>query len=53
MIYGTASYYSHLRFEPPSDSGQASEIGARRPTEGTYLAGIDAALAGRAGGAPA
>jgi ferredoxin len=53
MIYGTASYYSHLRFEPPSDVGQASEIGARRPTEGTYLAGIDAALAGRANGARA
>ena len=53
MIYGTASYYGHLRFEPPSDTAQASEIGARRPTEGTYLAGIDAALAGRANGARA
>ncbi len=52
MIYGTASYYSHLRFEPPGDAGQASEIAARRPPEGAYLAGLDAALAGRAAGRP-
>jgi len=52
MIYGTASYYSHLRFEPPGDAGQASEMAARRPLEGAYLAGLDAALAGGAGGRP-
>ena len=47
MIYGTASYYGHLRFERPGDSGQAVEIAGRRPAENTYLAGFDAALAGR------
>jgi ferredoxin len=49
MIYGTASYYRHLRFEPPADVTQASEIADRRPTEGTYLAGLEASLAGWAG----
>src|SRR5919107_5572815 len=29
MIYGTASYYAHLRFEPPSAAHQAAEIEAR------------------------
>jgi hypothetical protein len=46
MIYGTASYYRHLRFEPPSDETQAAEVADRRATEGTYLAGLDAALGG-------
>jgi ferredoxin len=46
MIYGTASYYSHLRFEPPADTGQVSEVTDRRPPERAYLAGLDAALAG-------
>ena len=27
MIYGTASYYRHLRFEPPSDDEQAAGAG--------------------------
>ena len=49
MIYGTASYYRHLRFESPADSGQAAAIGERRPTESTFLSGLDAALAGRSG----
>ncbi|HET9522004.1 MAG TPA: NAD(P)H-dependent oxidoreductase subunit E [Candidatus Limnocylindrales bacterium] len=53
MIYGTASYYRHLRFEPPDDAIQASALDARRPAEGTYLAGLDAALAGQARGAQA
>jgi ferredoxin len=51
MIYGTASYYSHLRFEPPADAVQASEIAGRRPAERTYLAGLEAALAGGAAAA--
>jgi len=49
MIYGTASFYRHLRFEPPSDTTQASEIADRRPTEGSYLAGLEASLAGGSG----
>ncbi|MFL5726976.1 MAG: NAD(P)H-dependent oxidoreductase subunit E [Chloroflexota bacterium] len=51
MIYGTASYYRHLRFEPPDDGRQAAELAARRPSETTYLQGLEAALAGGAGGA--
>jgi ferredoxin len=46
MIYGTATFYSHLRFEKPDDVVQASATTARRPAEADYLAGLDAALAG-------
>jgi ferredoxin len=50
MIYGTASYYRHLRFEPPADAVQAAAIEARRPTEDAYLTRLGASLDGRAGG---
>jgi hypothetical protein len=46
MIYGTATYYGHLRFEPPSDTVQAEAMTARRPPESAYLAGLNGALAG-------
>jgi hypothetical protein len=49
MIYGTATYYGHLRMEPPSDAAQASAIADRLPTELTFLAGLDASLAGGSG----
>ena len=49
MIYGTASYYRHLRFEAPGDETQSAAIDARRPAEATYLAGLEAALAGSGG----
>jgi NADH:ubiquinone oxidoreductase subunit E len=55
MIYGTASYYSHLRFEP----AEAAAVDAHRPPEATYLGALDTALAGararrtRAAGKPA
>ena len=49
MIYGTATYYQHLRMEPPGDAAQASAIADRRPTELTFLAGLDASLAGGSG----
>jgi len=45
MIYGTASYYRHLRFEPP-----AATVTALRPAESAYLASLGASLEGRAGG---
>jgi hypothetical protein len=51
QIYGTATYYRHLRFEAPGDEVQAAAIAARRPAESSYLAGLDAALAGSASGA--
>ena len=51
-IYGTATYYGHFRFEPPAATDQAAAVARHRPTEATYLAALDAALAG-GGGAPA
>ena len=50
MIYGTASYYGHLRFEPPTATDQASAVEAHRPAESTYIASLGAALEG--GGRP-
>jgi hypothetical protein len=47
-IYGTASYYSHLRFEPAADAAQASAVDANRPPEASYLAALNASLGGTA-----
>jgi ferredoxin len=44
MIYGTASYYRHLRFEPPSVTGAAPAGEAHRVAETTYRDALDAAL---------
>jgi ferredoxin len=50
-IYGTATYYAHLRFEPPSSTVQAAAVADHRPPESSYLAALDAALRGdRVGG---
>jgi hypothetical protein len=46
MIYGSATYYAHLRFEPPAATEQAAAVAAHRPTESTYLAALDASLSG-------
>ena len=51
MIYGTATYYSHLRFEPAEATHQAAAVDAHRPPEATYLAALDAALGGTPGDA--
>ena len=49
MIYGTASFYRHLRFEPPAaEPLGAATANERAGREATYLAGLDAALAGTA-----
>jgi ferredoxin len=48
MVYGTASYYGHLRFEPPTDRVQAAAVAQHRPGEGAYLAALDGALGGGA-----
>jgi hypothetical protein len=50
MIYGTASYYAHLRFEPPTATDQAAAVEDHRPAESTYIAALGAALEG--GGRP-
>jgi ferredoxin len=44
MIYGTATYYSHLRFEPVEASAQAAALDARRPSETSYLAALETSL---------
>ena len=49
MIYGTASFYSHLRFEPAEATRQAVAMDAHRPAEGSYLTALDAALGGPPG----
>jgi ferredoxin len=52
MIYGTASYYRHLRFEPPTGSGTAlagQTADARATREVAFLAGLDASLGGSSG----
>lgn len=49
-IYGTASYYGHLRFEPPGAKEQAAEVRARRATDEGYLEKLGASLGGRPGG---
>jgi ferredoxin len=46
MIYGTASYYAHLRFEPSTATEQAAAVEAHRPPEAAYLSALDASLAG-------
>jgi hypothetical protein len=52
FIYGTASYYSHLRFEPPTATVQAAAVDAHRPSEMSYLSALEASLAGGAGRTP-
>jgi ferredoxin len=45
-IYGTASFYGHLRFESPEAGAQVAAMAARRPGEGTYLDALAASLNG-------
>jgi ferredoxin len=47
FIYGTATYYAHLRFEPPTDKTQVAAVTAQRPGDGAYVADLDAALRGK------
>lgn len=53
MIYGTASYYAHLRFEPAAATDQAAAVAAHRPPEASYLTALDAALSRPSGPASA
>ncbi|MEO5703557.1 MAG: NAD(P)H-dependent oxidoreductase subunit E [Candidatus Limnocylindrales bacterium] len=48
-IYGAASFYGHLRFEPPSARAQAKEVRARRATDDGYLEALGASLGGGKG----
>jgi hypothetical protein len=47
MIYGTASYYRHLRFEAPGATAQTAALAERRPGDSAYGAALDAALSGK------
>jgi ferredoxin len=47
MLYGTASYYDHLRLEPPSLAGTGVARSSHRPNEADYRSALDASLAGR------
>lgn len=53
LIYGTASYYSNLRFEAPDAAAQTKALEARRPTDAAYLDRLSDSLGGKgvAGGA--
>jgi ferredoxin len=51
MIYGTASYYRHLRFEPPGDRDAAPAGEAHRAAESDYRAALEASLGFGRGGA--
>lgn len=44
MIYGTATYYRHLRFEPPAVAAAAPAGEAHRAAEAGYRAALDASL---------
>ncbi|HKQ17843.1 MAG TPA: NAD(P)H-dependent oxidoreductase subunit E, partial [Solirubrobacterales bacterium] len=46
IIYGTASYYGHLRFEPPTATDQVAAVDRHRPAESAYMAALGAALEG-------
>ncbi len=53
-IYGTATFYAHLRFEPAASLEQAKAVDEHRPPEAAYLAALGAALDGdKRPGAPA
>ncbi|HUQ44827.1 MAG TPA: NAD(P)H-dependent oxidoreductase subunit E [Candidatus Limnocylindria bacterium] len=43
-IYGVASFYRHLRFEPPTATAQASAMSGRRPSDAAYLDALGASL---------
>ena len=49
MVYGTATFYGHLRFEPPIAAGGPVGVGARRPTDDGYVAALGASLGGGGG----
>ena len=44
MIYGTASYYRHLRFEPPAITAAPAAGEAHRAVEAGYRSALDASL---------
>jgi ferredoxin len=52
LIYGTATYYRHLRFEPPADTVQVAAVDRHRPSEKAYVERLETALEGSRRRAP-
>ncbi len=50
IVYGTATFYRHLRFEPPAPDGRPVGVAASRPTDEGYLAALGASLGAPIGG---
>jgi hypothetical protein len=48
-VYGAATSYKHLRFEPPTVSSAAPAGEAQKLVEAGYLSALDRALGGKAG----
>jgi ferredoxin len=46
MLYGTASYYRHLRLDPPARTKTRQAFDDHRPSEASYLGELGAALSG-------
>ncbi len=44
MIYGTATYYRHLRFEPPTIDAGAPAGEAHKAIESDYRSALEASL---------
>ncbi len=49
MIYGTASFYAHLRFEPAAAVDQAAAVDKHRPAEASLPRGARGARSTGAG----
>jgi ferredoxin len=47
FIYGTATFYDHLTFDPPGDRVQREASAIQRPGETAFVADLDAALGRR------
>jgi ferredoxin len=47
MLYGTASYYRHLRLDPPTDPAARTAFDEHRPSETAFLAALGSSLGGR------
>ncbi len=48
IVYGAASSYKHLRFEPPTVASAAPAGEGQKAAEASYVSALDAALAGKA-----
>jgi ferredoxin len=47
MLYGTASYYRHLRLDAPTDPAARTAFDEHRPSEAAFVAALGSSLGGR------